>query len=109
MEAVPKSREERLRDFYAQRSTALEESTPWQLQVSEEKEEAHELRKTGNDFFEAQDYEAAVEQYTAAIKKLRWHLGLGLMLFLTLYPFLFLLIICFNLMQIWSVLKTFQH
>ena len=89
MEAVPKSREERLRDFYAQRSTALEESTPWQLQLSEEKEEVHELRKTGNDFFEAQDYEAAVEQYTAAIKKLRWHLGLGLMLLLTLYTFLF--------------------
>ena len=63
----PKSREERLRDFYAQHSTALEESTPWQLQQTEVKE-SQELRKKGNDLFEAQDYEAAVEHYTAAIK-----------------------------------------
>jgi hypothetical protein len=30
--------------------------------------ESQELRKKGNDLFEAQDYEAAVEHYTAAIK-----------------------------------------
>lgn len=65
---VPKTRDERLRDFYAQHSTALEESTPWQLQQTEVKE-SQELRKKGNDLFEAQDYEAAVEHYTAAIKK----------------------------------------
>ena len=64
---VPKTRDERLRDFYAQHSTALEESTPWQLQQTEVKE-SQELRKKGNDLFEAQDYEAAVEHYTAAIK-----------------------------------------
>lgn len=68
VQAAPKSRDERLRDFYAQHCTTLEESTPWQLQTEEK--ETHQLRKKGNDLFEAQDYEAAVEHYTAAIKNL---------------------------------------
>ncbi|CAJ1344290.1 unnamed protein product [Effrenium voratum] len=69
---APKSREERLRDFYAERTSALERSSPLQLQKkpdSEANEEAAQLRKGANDLYERQDYEGAVEQYTAAIKK----------------------------------------
>ena len=32
-------------------------------------EEAEELKKKANDFFQAQDYEKAIEFYTAAIEK----------------------------------------
>ncbi|CAE8663675.1 unnamed protein product [Polarella glacialis] len=85
--AVPKTREERLRDFYARRqqplvqapgrdgdqtrvleskkgsvALELEQRTPEQLA------EALSARKKGNDLHEARDYEGAVEQYTAAIK-----------------------------------------
>lgn len=73
---APRSREERLRDFYAQREKRLVEATPEQTLRSREEtavpvkeKEPLELRKCGNDLFESKDYEGAVEQYTAAIKK----------------------------------------
>ncbi|CAE7369620.1 TTC28, partial [Symbiodinium necroappetens] len=66
----------RLRDFYAQREKRLVEATPEKTLRSREEtavpvkeKEPLELRKCGNDLFESKDYEGAVEQYTAAIKK----------------------------------------
>ncbi|CAK9092563.1 unnamed protein product, partial [Durusdinium trenchii] len=66
--AEPKSREERLRDFYASRTSALE-AVSWDLAEEATRDAAPELRKKGNDLFEAEDYEGAVEQYSAALKK----------------------------------------
>eukprot|EP00931_Biecheleriopsis_adriatica_P004562 TRINITY_DN106209_c0_g1_i1.p1 TRINITY_DN106209_c0_g1~~TRINITY_DN106209_c0_g1_i1.p1 ORF type:complete len:616 (+),score=149.55 TRINITY_DN106209_c0_g1_i1:105-1952(+) len=75
---VPKSREERLRDFYASRQSTtttverLPKDSGYLQRRSEPDEAAQEqslgLRKEGNDLFEACDYEGAVEKYTAAIK-----------------------------------------
>eukprot|EP00913_Durusdinium_trenchii_P024810 g23286.t1 len=54
--AEPKSREERLRDFYASRTSALE-AVSWDLAEEATRDAAPELRKKGNDLFEAEDYE----------------------------------------------------
>lgn len=61
----PKSRDERLRDFYAERTTAVVSQSE-ELQVDGE---VSTLRKGGNELFEAKDYEGAVERYSAALKQ----------------------------------------
>mmetsp|Transcript_110852 Transcript_110852/g.357823 ORF Transcript_110852/g.357823 Transcript_110852/m.357823 type:complete len:619 (+) Transcript_110852:69-1925(+) len=65
--AAPKSREERLREFYAKRE---QEVAPVQSVEPEgdAEAEAMKMKKKGNDQYQAGDYEAAVEFYTTAIK-----------------------------------------
>jgi len=70
-QAVPKSREERLREFYERRQQQPQESVAVQQpqDVSQDAaEEALKIKKRGNDLYQSGDYEAAVEFYTTAIK-----------------------------------------
>lgn len=99
-EGAPKSREERLREFYARREqgsqlgekpeqsvvsiaagqsistshTAVSETGARSLlprgpPTAEAEAETLQLKKRGNDLYQSRDYEAAVEQYSSALKK----------------------------------------
>lgn len=68
---APKSREDRLRDFYESRKKeqqSRELQQVHELPSQDSKDEALALRKRGNDQHQAGDYEAAVEFYSTAIK-----------------------------------------
>lgn len=72
---APKSREERLRDFYDKRQPAEQASSSRAVAPAakappspEAEAEALKVKKQGNDLYQAREYESAVEHYTTAIK-----------------------------------------